>query len=132
MALPVFQLGNFDFLSLDGPPDLQQERVELIARVGVDGIAALKVGRRGQPFVLVSRRDTDDLRAAKQLLDDYKESIGGDAVSLTWADQECGKVLATNVRVLEMSALIGSTGGLSSAGLGWLVAEWIVVAVSET
>jgi len=130
MALPTYKLGEFVFLSLDPFPDLTAEELELIARLGVPNVAALRTGRRGQPFVFVSRVDTDDLQAATQLMEDYKAFVGSDPAPLTWADQQLGNVLVLGVRPVRVQAIIAGVGGLSANSGGWLVAEWTVVAMT--
>lgn len=125
--MSLHQLGPFRFITLDGVPDPSSQSIELIVRPGVDGVAALRTGKRGVPFRAISRVDVDTKADAQELLDAYKAVKESDPLELIWSDHARGRVLVLDVRPLDLREILGGTGGLSANSGGWLECEWDLV-----
>lgn len=57
MAVPLYQIGAYRFLTLHGQPVLPEHEVIVDMRPGVDGLQFTQTGMRGKPFSMLSRID---------------------------------------------------------------------------
>lgn len=134
MAVIVNQIGSFQFIELQGQPDQVMEQIEIIQRLGVDGVGLRKLGARGVPFQLHSRVDANTMGAARVGMNRYKRLIGGDPVSLYWNGLDISGGESVNVAVLKvrqsrLQRIATSVGGISSSAGAWLEAIWTLILV---
>lgn len=122
------KIGDFQFISLSQPPQPVLERLEILARPGVNGVAIRKTGRRGEPFPLVSTVDHRSLQAAIDEIKKYARLVDDDPVSVTWSgiglDAMGIKCQVLAVRPLRLSGLATAVGGLNPPSRALLVCVW--------
>lgn len=132
--MSAYQLGDFEFLSLDFP-GLFKERPLVLDRPGVEGSAVWLTGKRGKLFTVRSTVDCRDLTDATMLLTEYRDSIGGDPVDMVWDNQavttEETKIVVLDVRTVpgRVFRMAGATPGLRPPSLAWLEVEWDLILV---
>lgn len=102
-------------------------------RYGVDGSEFILTGKKGQPFTLVSQVDCENYSDAVATLNAYKQLSEEGAVEVIQggvsSDDFGYAVKVLNVQG-QPQALAGSVGSrFSSAGQGFLMAQWTLVAV---
>ncbi len=102
-------------------------------RYGVDGSEFILTGKKGQPFTLISQVDCESYSDAVSTLNAYKQLIEEGAVELIQGDVSSDDY-GYQVNVLSVmgqpQALAGSVGSrFSSAGQGFLTAQWTLIAV---
>lgn len=141
MALPVFSLGDYTFLTFgrldnpDSPPGLCGETTRLIEREGVTGSGLIRCGRRGKPIQYRSTSDYSTMAKALAAQSGYDEMIGEKKFTLVWADQDFAQInkaqyLVLDVETVAIKRLSAMAGGLTGAQSGYLVeAVWTLVAV---
>lgn len=132
MALPVFKLGAFDFLSIDGVPPVRQTEGQLVVRPGVDGVACWLTGQRGQPFTVRTRVDCQSRADALAKRYAYAQLSFAGKQKLIWSDyavetEDGAQVLVLAVRMIQLGALLASSGGLNPPSLGYLDCEWDLI-----
>lgn len=94
MALPIFSLGQFDFITLEnlaaggrgGAPELPQTLLEIVQRAGVNGTAYINLAKKGMPFQVRSLVDVASEDDAQTLIAAYYDAVGGDKLPLVWRD----------------------------------------------
>ena len=133
MALPVNQIGNFAFLSLEGSVETLKQELELVRRPGVEGVGLWQTGIRGRPFRVRSLANPATKSAARALFRLYCNLIGADPVDFVWSDldlsaRERFQVAVLDVRIADCRQLASSSTGL----LGWLEADWEVIPISDS
>lgn len=110
-------IGNFAFVALSRPPEIEQEQVVTRARPGTDGVMLQRVGRRGRAFQLTSMVDAPTLAGAMQLYYAYTLLVGQDAVEVIWADQFLvganSKYFVTAVEPINIRRIVRGHGGLN-------------------
>lgn len=131
--MAISAIGPFSFISMRGSPDPIKMRGELIMRPGVDGVGAIRHGRRGTPFVVETMSDATSKQAARSLFRLYTELVFADVQPIGWSGidltgEQFG-VLVLDVRPVEIGALAGSTPGLYPPSLGYVIAQWDLVAI---
>ena len=128
------QIGPFRFLDLIGGIVLPQSMASLLERPGVDGLGLKFEGVRGRPFQLHSKVDAFDLADAHQAGRNYQQlvnngfiySIAQQGVDYTNFGVEFAVLEVANLRV---SGRLLTMGGLFPPSLGWIEADWTLVAV---
>ena len=133
MAIPVNQIGPFQFVTLDGVPALPFEHADPIERPGVDGTGFIKTGKRGEEFELTTGVDVTNWAAALVLEDAYRQIANAG----TYAIIKCGvgysslgvAFVIRSVMVTEKFKVANSAGGLV-AGLAYVRARWRCHAVT--
>lgn len=119
--------GTLGFVLLEGAVEPLGEVVDDVSRPGVDGHAARKLGRKSEPFSVVSLLDVTNAAAAKTQVIAYLNQRGKvctlvDDTLVSWAN-----VLILEVRPFPVKRAIRIVGGLnvSNGGDGYLVrASW--------
>jgi hypothetical protein len=131
-------IGNFQFVRLAGEPLVAHRQGELIARPGVNNLAALRTGIRGREFNLQSAVDCVSVDAARALAILYQASVFGDLARL-WIDdidylQTGTKYLITridNIRIKACAVMVGELVNVSPGSPGaWLEADWTLAPVA--
>lgn len=128
------QIAQFKFLDLVGGIRLPQEEAELLERPGVDGVGLQFQGLRGKPFTLHSKVDAEDLADAHAAGRNYQQivnngflySIAHQGIDYTNFGVEFAVLEVANIRVSSRWLLMG---GLFPPSLGWIEADWTLVAV---
>lgn len=131
MALE-YRIGEFLFLSLDGVPPCRKDELAVIVRPGVDGLAFLKTGKRGQQFTLRSRADYASREDAMVKRVEYAALVGAGKQALVWGDypldsENGAQVMVLDVRPIMAGELLVSSGGLNPPSLGYLECDWDLV-----
>ncbi len=131
MALE-YSIGEFQFLSLDGVPPCRKDELAVIVRPGVDGLAFLITGKRGQPFTLRSRVDCESRDNAMAKRAEYAALVGAGKQTLVWgnyalASEDDAKVMVLDVRPIMAGELLVSSGGLNAPSLGYLECDWDLI-----
>lgn len=136
MAIPLQRIGIYTFTTLQG--NLQPPAPVKIPddRQGVDGTEFVLAGTKGQPFVLISTVDDEDIQAARHTLKSYLDTIAEGAVEVIKDDvstlEEGYKCSVLSVREIDCRAITGACGNkLSNSAGAYLAAEWTLVAVPE-
>ena len=135
MSIPTNSIGDFQFIALDGQPELIRQEIELVFRRGVNGAAFWRTGERGRPFRLRSRVDAQSKADAQALYATYKQLVGADPVTLVWSglDYELRdgvQVVVVDVTQADCRSLAATGGtGLNPPSLGWLECDWELMAV---
>jgi hypothetical protein len=124
-------LGEFEFISLTGPPMGLKRQLEVEARAGVDGHALWDVGKRGAPFNALSVVDLATLAAGKAEFRKYEELVGAAPVSVKWSDlaEEDFKIEVLDVRLVQLKKLVLGRGGVNN-GQVLLRAEWHLLPIT--
>lgn len=128
------QIGPFPFLDLVGGVVLPQESAEVLERPGVDGVGLKFLGRRGRPFTLHSRVDAQSLEDAHVAGRNYQQlvnngilySVAQHDVDYTNFGVEFAVLAVENLRIRAAWIL---RGGLFPPSLGWIEADWTLVAL---
>jgi len=129
-----FEIGTFEFVALKGNWIPPAEQIQVDERPGVDGTEAVKRGRKGRPFPIVSQVDAANINAAYSLFQQYQGLIDGDAVEMTLNSVDSGtldfKVLVLDVQPLQIRAMRGAVGYVKNPpSLAWLECAWTLLAV---
>lgn len=135
MALTTNKIGAFTFIALMGErvPPAQVNAID--SRAGVQGEEFTLLGKKGQPFAVVSQVDADDYNAAWTTFNSYLAACASDAVEMiqggisTVAEGYKVKVLAvTPVRIITIR---GASGNKQAAApnTGFVEARWDLIAV---
>lgn len=136
MARLNYKIGFYDFLSIEGNPLPPSEMITLDQRHGVNGTELTRVGKKGEPFQLVTHRDYPTFLATFNYLKFYQDLIGKPPVSLIIADENMDwfnfKINVLAVRPIRRMALGQSVGNLSPAPapsehLGFMSCLWDVI-----
>lgn len=141
MALPIFSIGTFRFLALEGQPLPDLEEVDVVARPGVNGVGLWKLGKRGSPFTIVSKVDAITKIRARALYASYKQLIAADPVVLVWSSINLRVTEEFLVAVLDVIPTPGPSGGVRGLGsasgglnppsLGFIACQWTLIAIPE-
>jgi hypothetical protein len=134
MALTTNTIGPFVFIALRGEALPPQQRILADDRPGIDGTEFVQIGKKGEPFVLISQVDAQSYAAAKVFLRTYQEATTWDAQQLVQggvSSVDLGyKVKVLAVRPLRMMTIRGATGlRHHPPSQGWIECQWDLVAV---
>lgn len=135
MASTLNKIGDLTFLTLSGAIDPPGQELELIARPGVNGVAAWLTGTRGQPFQLIAALDCGTLADAEAAVVTAKALIGADPVNIIKASHDYSTqqlvFLVINVRAINGTPhlLGGCTGGLNPPSGAWLELAFELLAI---
>ena len=128
------QIGPFVFLDLIGGVLLPQQGAELLERPGVDGAGLKLIGKRSAPFTLHSRVDALTVGDAHDAAANY-QALANDGFSYGLAQHGVDfGIYGVEFLVLKVAnARVGGRmlvmGGLHPPSLGWIEAEWTLLAV---
>ena len=118
VARVVYGEGGSDyaqFVRIENQPQDQGLRVELFTRPGINGVGALKVGKRGEPFQLVGFRDFEDCADASADLTALIAALSGVVCSIyDNGGIEHADMLCVGVRPGKPVPVLAGTGGLST------------------
>ena len=132
MALPVNQIGPYQFIRLDGVPELPQEEAEAITRPGVPGTGFMKTGKRGKEFTLDSTADVPTWASAQQANLDYSSLANSNLVDVIFGGVNYAAVgirfNVVGVKCKETKRLFNTVGGLAAGG-ALVTATWRLFAV---
>ena len=124
------QIAGYDFIELEGHPEVPRSQLTVLTRAGVDGFTIINEGMRGTPFVLRSKVDCQSMLAGEQSYRELCELIGDDPVEITWQDIDLELSYAVlDVKKVVLRALVGAVGGLNYPSLAWLECDWTLIAV---
>ena len=116
-------IGNFRFVTLSRPPELLQQQVLVRSRPGVDGVMIQRTGSRARPFQVASMVDAGTIEQAFTLYHGYTQLVGGNAVSVVWADQALVNIsigcVVLGVEPVDIRRIVRGHGGLN----GWSYAR---------
>lgn len=133
MAIPVNQIGPFQFVTLDGVPALPFEHADTIERPGVSGTGFVKTGNRGEEFELMTGVDVTNWAAALLVEDAYRSIANTGTFNITkggvsYSALGVGFVIRS-VTVTDKFKVDNSAGGLV-AGRAYVRAKWRCHAVT--
>lgn len=132
MALPLFQIGPFQFFSLSEPPQTPSEMADIIQRPGVAGTGFMKTGKKGEPFELTSSVDLADKYVAHAVASSYHSLEHAGTYDIVHSDVSYSfagvAVVVMSVRTIAIKNLRTVAGGLNG-GNAWLTARWKLMPV---
>ena len=128
-------IDRYEFVTLvradaeSGGPLIIREQCQPISRMGVDGVAVLRTGRRSDPFQMRSGVDVINLASVSRAYALYADLIGRDAYTIVWqgidyATAYQSKYVVLDVTVLRSRYMPVQSGGLSSSSTAWLECLW--------
>lgn len=136
MAFPVNQIGEFQFIALQGDPIPPAQHLEVEHRAGVDGISIARLGVQGVPFRMLSQVDQASYSKARREFIKYQKLQGDEPQLLIHnnlvSTDEDYKVQVLRVWITPggLRRIAGASGGLNSPSLAMLECEWELIAVS--
>lgn len=136
MSRREYKIGNYDFLTIEGTPIPPRPMVIMDQRHGVDGTEFTRVGKKGEPFQLVTSRDYGSYSLCFTYLNDYEALIGGDPVELLIADENMQwsgfkvNVLAVRpVRIMRIDTAVGALSNeVNGVKRGFMSCVWELIA----
>lgn len=127
-------IGNQNFTILLGNPQSIAERVEVITRPGVDGFGVRRLGRRGEPFELLSKTDFATGVIGRLIFEQYVKMIADDKHHLRWEGIDfTPKVIVLDVTQERLKVVTSITGGINVAqgGSGAILeAKWTLAFIN--
>lgn len=122
-----YWIGDFDFISIDQPPDTSKHQTLVEARPGADGTLLWDTGMRGVPHAVMTMRDFVNLATAAAGYANYVQSIGATA-SVLWAGIGYDHLFQiVNVERVEVKKTIIGIGGRTGFSSAILVARWTLL-----
>lgn len=130
-TLADYWIGDFDFISMDGFPEVAKQQPVTEVRPGTHGHGLWLTGIRGQPTQVVTWRDTLNLDDAAQAYANYTSVIGS-TVSVLYA----GRPFNTQFDILQVetvgqdsviSTVLG-VGGRLGISTGLIICRWTLMA----
>lgn len=112
MPVHINKIGEFQFLEMEGSPELRKQRLEIIERFGVDGSGVRKTGKRGRPFQIRTMNYEESFESAKAKFDLYKLLIGDDHQEWIRQSVSEGTFLVLDVVEQDRYAIFNSIGGI--------------------
>lgn len=126
MPTVVHQIGSFQFLDLRPVPPKRRRRMIIENRAGVDGVAVWWEASRGEMYRPTTVVDAVSHAAAQLIVDAYQSAVGGNPVTLIYANIVYPNVIIHDVHCSISDQLIG-IGGFN-ANVGALVrAQWELI-----
>jgi hypothetical protein len=121
-------IGSYQFIAMHNPPEPPKEDVEVIARQGVDGIAAWLTGERGHQASTRTGVDASSRSHAWELYQGYLDLIGTVVGCVYASEGMVGQGFQVLVRDVKhppkIRAMGASSGGLNPPSTHWLEVEW--------
>jgi hypothetical protein len=126
MPTAEHSINGLQFLCLKGEVFLRQEELETFNRGGVDGTAFRKLGKRGQPFELISIVDAPSLEDAKAGFEAYRDIVATNPVTVIKDGINWGNyvVLRVSLAPKGIKAVANFAGGLNAPSLALLTCRW--------
>lgn len=117
-------IGIYNFITIKGAINLQQQRLEPFSRPGVNGESFQSLGRRAEVSTFTATRDVSTLSSAANLLTAYSNLVGSvviitDDLGVSWSN-----MLVTAVRQVSAKRIIKGVGGLVINPAVRQVVEW--------
>lgn len=133
MAYLINKIGDWDFITLEGkvdPPIAQGILID--SRAGVDGMEFTFIGKKSQPFSLISMRDYDDLLQAELFLNAYKADLASNVVDVIQDGvplllYRCKVLNVTPIRRDKIATAVGNK--LSAQAGAIMQCRWDLIAV---
>lgn len=126
-------IGSFEFIALQGSLAAPREMVAVDQRPGVNGTELTKLGKKGEPFQMVSQVDAPNYDAARALYLQYLDLVGANPVDLVQGGKgiagEAYSVAVLGVEIGRISPISRSVGGLNSPSNAFLECLWTLIAV---
>jgi len=121
-------IGAHRFISLSRPPMLEGEQVIARSKAGVNGVFLSRIGRRAQPFEVMSLRDAGSISEAELIYRQYKLLQGAGAVQVTWAglpQTSYGHAFfVLDVQPIDLRKIIRGVGGVLGTSLAHCRCSW--------
>lgn len=138
--MAAYQIGVHQFVSLyrlddpAGPPLGPREQTLTINRLGVDGTAVMRTGRRGDPFPMKACVDCLSDALVPIAIKTYQQLIGEQPQDILWRGIDFGAILqcrwmVLDVQLLSARKLAAKSGGLVSGATTWIETIWTLQAV---
>lgn len=131
MAVPLYQIGGFRFLTLIGQPILPENDIITDMRPGVEGLQFTQTGSRGKPFTMLSRIDVPTYEFGINFFTlQYQVTPGLGLLPFVVNDFD---YFTVNMNVKVLSVRLGArgcyraypiVGGLTSGSTHLLECEW--------
>ena len=132
MAFPINQIGPYQFMRLEGIPQLPRQESIVIQRPGVTGTGFIKTGARGKQFSLRSKADVTNWAAANNANVAYNSLANSMLVDIIFGGVNYGaasiRFNVLDVEVTEFMPIKTAVGGLV-AGSAIVIATWTLIAV---
>jgi hypothetical protein len=137
MPLLTNSIDNFHFLVLTGEIIPPMQSMDIEQRPGVNGLEIAITARKGKPFTMISRADTQNYAECADLVDQYQRLIGGAPVEIVQGNVASTSygfgVSVLNVQPVRAISLSGGIGGLSGPQpRGLLECRWELIAISNS
>jgi len=121
-------IAGYPLISLQGAPVPVVDQIQTWTRPGQDGIGVTKIGRRGQPFVMVSMVDVADADQAAAATDTFCAMQGGFVSVDSGSSGFHGNLLVLHVDPVEPVPIANSVGGVVNNGRFLVQHRWELVA----
>lgn len=108
-------IGGYEFIRIDGEPDVQAQNVEAIPTPYKDGNAYRKTHIRGEETELSAIRDCTNLTSAATLLQNYK-NLQGTVVDIVKDGVTYSNWLITKVKCIRKQQGAKGVGGITPHG----------------
>jgi hypothetical protein len=134
MSLLENKIGIHTFISLKGYWNPPAQIKQIDDRPGVNGSELILVGKKGEPFTMISQTDAESYEGALSYILDYLALIDGDAVEVVKGGVSCEtfgfRCSVLRVREIDCFAIRGAAGNyLSPPSQGFVIAEWTLIAI---
>lgn len=129
MPIAEHSIDGLQFLTLRGDVAERQEDLEAFSRGGVDGWGFRRLGKRGEPFELVSFVDMPSLEDAQAAYEDYLTRTATNPVPLIKDGLSWGTYMVKRVTLMPsgIRAVASFAGGINAPSLALLSCRWILM-----
>lgn len=136
MALPVNKIVAHRFISLNSESIAPLAKIDLYSRAGVNGLQAVHLSERGEPFTLRSTVDVASMDAGETLYLAYGALIGQTTNQFTLHDVDIAArdnavLLILDVKKVLLRKFVKMVGGLNSGSTAMLICDWQLVLLTQ-
>jgi hypothetical protein len=136
MALPLNKIETHRFISLNGESIAPLSKVDLYSRAGVNGLQAVHLGERGEPFTLRSTVDVANVEAGETLYLGYGALIGSTTEEFKLHDVDIAArdnavLLILDVKKAMLRKFVKMVGGLNNNSTALLICDWQLVLLDK-
>lgn len=137
MALPVNKIAAHRFIALNNESVAPLSKIDLYSRAGVNGLQAVHLGERGEPFTLRSTVDVADVEAGESLYLGYGALIGSTTNEFKLHDvdialRDNAVLLILDVKKVLLRKFVKMVGGLNPNSTAMLTCDWQLVLLAVT
>lgn len=126
--MAISQIGSFQFVTMNPPPQFPFPGMEFEARAGVNGYAAWKIGWAADRFQVVTFRDCVDLAAAQSEYTNYQTLVGAAPQTIHYAGMLLPfKVIVERVEADQVTSTALGVGGILGTSRGYVRAKWSLI-----